>query len=43
MSMYAVFFEGTEVCWAPEREVPEIEATFECFVDRASKTVLLLR
>jgi hypothetical protein len=43
MSMYAVFFAGTEVCWVSEREVPGIEATFKCFVDRVSKTIILLR
>jgi len=43
MGMYAVFFSGTEVLLAPEREVPEIQATFECFVDHVSRTIILLR
>jgi hypothetical protein len=41
--MYAVFFEGIEVCLASERAVPEIQATFECFVDHVSRTIVLLR
>jgi len=43
MGMYAVFFAGIEICVAPEEAVSEIQATFECFIDHPSRTIVLVR